>query len=296
MRLRIPLLAAICGAIILASAVDPASASAQGHVAVSVAPRHNVVVGVGVGFGGYYGPYYYRPYLYGPWYGLGYPWYPGYPGYYGYPYPYYGYYDNSGSLRLQVSPREAEVFIDGYFAGTVDDFDGVFQRLNVEPGDHNVELYLPGHRSVQRKLYLQPGKTTSVRLTMQPLAPGDPQPIRPAGTSEPSQIAPQGGGPARRPGPAQPGDRAPGVAPGDPIGPRDATYGSLSMRVQPGNAVVLIDGEKWEGPADEDRFVVQLSAGRHVIEVQKDGFRQYTTEVTVRPGETATLNIALTRQ
>ena len=60
--------------------------------------------------------------------------------------------------------------------------------------------------------------------------------------------------------------------------------------------MVLIDGERWEGPANEDRLVVQLSAGRHVIEVQKDGFRQYTTEVTVRSGETATLNIALTRQ
>jgi hypothetical protein len=281
-RLRIPVLALICGAILLASAVAPAPASAQGHVAV------------GVGFG-YYRPYYYRPYFYGPWYGLGYP---GYPAYYGYPYPYYGYYDLSGSLRLQVSPRETEVFIDGYFAGTVDDFDGVFQRLNVEPGDHDIELYLPGHRSVQQKLYLQPGKTAHVRLAMQPLAPGDPPPIRPEGASAPSQITPrQGGGPARRPVPTQrdPRDRAPGV-PGDPTGPRDATYGSLSMRVQPGNTVVLIDGDKWEGPADDDRLVVQLSAGRHVIEVQKDGFRQYTTEVTVHSAETVTLNIALTRQ
>ena len=34
-----------------------------------------------------------------------------------------------GSLRLKVKPREASVYVDGYFAGRVDDFDGMFQRL-----------------------------------------------------------------------------------------------------------------------------------------------------------------------
>jgi hypothetical protein len=33
-----------------------------------------------------------------------------------------------------------------------------------------------------------------------------------------------------------------------------------------------------------------------VIVVQKDGFRRYTTEVNVRPGETATVNVALSPQ
>ena len=31
-------------------------------------------------------------------------------------------------------PSEARVYVDGYYAGTVDDFDGLFQRLNVSPG------------------------------------------------------------------------------------------------------------------------------------------------------------------
>jgi hypothetical protein len=29
--------------------------------------------------------------------------------------------------------------------------------------------------------------------------------------------------------------------------------------------------------------------------VQKDDYRRYTTEITVRPGEATTLNVALTR-
>jgi hypothetical protein len=78
-------------------------------------------------YGGYYGGYYSYPFYFSVGVG-GYPYYPYY-----YPfYPYYGYaYDPSAHLRLQVTPREAEVFVDGYYAGTVDDFDGSFQAARV---------------------------------------------------------------------------------------------------------------------------------------------------------------------
>ena len=176
----------------------------------------------------HYPPYYYRPAYYYPRYyahGYAYPYYPvygfgvsfgigygfsagvgfGYPAYpygyyssaYPYPYPYYGYpatYDPGASLRLQVSPRETEVFLDGYYAGTVDDFDGVFQRLNVQPGNHELELYHPGHRLVQQSVLLQPGKTSNVKLAMQPLAAGEPEPARPVGSPPPP---PEGEAPPR---------------------------------------------------------------------------------------------------
>jgi hypothetical protein len=45
---------------------------------------------------------------------------------------------------LQVIPRETEVFVDGYFAGRVDDFDGRFQRLHIQPGEHELTLCLDG--------------------------------------------------------------------------------------------------------------------------------------------------------
>src|SRR5205085_662367 len=94
-----------------------------------------------------------------------------------------GYYGGGASLRLQVNPSNAEVFIDGYFAGVVDDFDGFFQRLDLAPGEHDIELYLPGHRSVHQKVYLQPGRTFRVKYTMPPLQAGDPEPVRPAATA-----------------------------------------------------------------------------------------------------------------
>ncbi len=77
----------------------------------------------------YYGGYY------DPWYG-------------GYPDPAAGQivYQNTdeGSLRLKIKPRQAEVYVDGYFAGIVDDFDGVFQSLKIEAGPHRIEIRAAG--------------------------------------------------------------------------------------------------------------------------------------------------------
>ena len=72
---------------------------------------------------------------------------------------------------MQVSPRQSEVFVDGHFAGTADDFDGVFQRLNIEPGEHEIVIYLEGHRPFSQRFYLQPGKSFNIKHTMEPLGP-----------------------------------------------------------------------------------------------------------------------------
>lgn len=284
MKPRSFVLFTVGAAVLLASAIQAAPADAQGRSAVRVAPRRSVVVR----------SYYYRPLFYDPWYRYGSPWYPD-PYYYGYQ----RYYDMSSSLRIQVSPRETEVFLDGYFAGTVDDFDGIFQRLNVEPGDHDIELYLPGHRMVQQRVYLQPGRSSNIKLAMQPLAAGEAEPVRPAGPS-PDAARRRSTGPVSRRGPDVTRDPRRrddiDVRDRDVASDANGDSGSLAIRVQPGNASILIDGEQWEGPQDDERLVVELSTGRHVIVVQKEGYRRYTTEVTVKPGDTANVNISLTPQ
>jgi len=62
-----------------------------------------------------------------------------------YPFPPYRYPNihADASVRLDVSPRDAEVYVDGYYAGVVDDFDGILQRLRVEPGQAD-PARLPG--------------------------------------------------------------------------------------------------------------------------------------------------------
>ncbi len=78
-----------------------------------------------------------------------------------------------------------------------------------------------------------------------------------------------------------------------PPQPRGGELGTLTLRVQPEDAVVTIDGERWDSPQGGSRLVVQLAPGAHRIEVKKDGFKTYTSTVQIRPGEPQTLNVSL---
>jgi hypothetical protein len=264
--------------------------------------------------GGYYRPYYrpyyyssfyypyYYPYYYGGFYspfyfsfgyGWGYPYYGG-AGYgYGYGYPPYYYgpvvYDNTGSARLQVTPRNTQVYVDGYFAGVVDEFDGYLQRLNVGIGEHELQLYLDGHRPFTQKVLFTRGGTVKLIHAMEPLGPGE-APVSPPKPVEP----PRGARPNRSPyGENQ------GTMPYDRQGPpprggQPSDFGSLLLRVRPGDADILVDGETWNAPEGQDQFVIELAEGPHRIEVRKNGFQTYSTTVRVRRGETVRLNVSLT--
>jgi len=123
------------------------------------------------------GYFYYDPYTwygYDPyWSGGGYPYYGG--GYYGGGYggsPYGGYRNGGryefGELRLQVDPRHAEVYVDGYFAGHVDDFDGIFQSLTLEDGGHKIEIVAPGFETLEVDIRILPGRKVTYRGALKP--------------------------------------------------------------------------------------------------------------------------------
>jgi hypothetical protein len=134
---------------------------------------------------GFYRPYYHRPYYYRPrlriGLGFGYPYdYYGYPYTYGYPaygygYPYgYGVPSSGyivagrpyGSVRIMDAPKDAEVYADGYYVGIVDDFDGVFQHLDLEPGPHRIEIRAQGHEPITFEVRVEPGQTVKIRVPM----------------------------------------------------------------------------------------------------------------------------------
>lgn len=127
---------------------------------------------------GYYGPY------------------GGYPSRYGYGYGYYGFgYDpfflggmyygapsysaggyssqhaGTGKIRLRVEPANAEVYVDGYFVGTVDDFDGMFQRLNLDAGPHRIQLRGEGFEAVEFEVFITQGETITYRGALKPQIP-----------------------------------------------------------------------------------------------------------------------------
>jgi hypothetical protein len=71
-----------------------------------------------------------------------------------------------GDVRLQVRPRDAAVYVDGYYAGIVDDFDGVFQRLTLEVGPHTLEIDAPGLEPRFFDIYVDPARTVDVRADL----------------------------------------------------------------------------------------------------------------------------------
>jgi hypothetical protein len=248
---------------------------------------HPIAPGGRPGYGGpYYGArgsyvfvggYYYDPF-YGP-----YPWWPA-SAYWGY----YPVFDYRAELRILATPREATVYVDGFYAGLVDDFDGTFQRLPLTPGGHRIELYLEGHRTVRRSMYLQPGSTMKIRETLVPLAAGEvaePPELAPAVPPPPEGTYTEPNGRAERalPPPARRGRTA------DAEG-----YGTLALRVQPAEAEVSVDGQRWLTSGNGE-FEIQLPAGRHRIEVTLDGFQRFSADVDVPDEGPTPLNISLTR-
>jgi hypothetical protein len=281
-------------AILFAGSAATTEAQGRGHVR----GRTTVIVG-----GGFYSPYYYDPFFfYDPWFG-GYQ-YPIRP--YGYG---YRYGEPEASVRLEVKPKEAEVFVDGYYAGVVDDFDGAFQRLNVPPGEHEIELWLDGYRTVRQKVYLTRDNTFKVKYQMERLGAGEapepkPQPIDPpqAGNQPRPPQPPFGRGPATRRMPPPDQMPPPPPPPDDPRAPQDGArgarrsngaYGTLAMKVQPGDAEISIDGEAWRGPGGQDRLTVEVAEGSHTVEIRKPGYRTYVTQIDVRRGQTTPLNVSL---
>ena len=118
-------------------------------------PRHRYPYGYGA-FG--LGYFYYDPYVWAPapaWY------------YNGYNYG-YGYGYEVGEIRLQVRPRHAEVYVDGYYAGQVDDFDGVFQSLRLEEGVYRIEIVAPGYFPLEFDVRIQGGRKINYRGELLP--------------------------------------------------------------------------------------------------------------------------------
>lgn len=110
----------------------------------------------------YRAPFGYRPYGYRPGWSASLYFGRPYRGYrYGSPYGYYSLVPGGsyGAVRIVDAPRDAQVLVDGYYAGVVDDYDGVFQHLNLEAGVHRIEIEAPGWPPIEFDVRIIPGET-----------------------------------------------------------------------------------------------------------------------------------------
>jgi hypothetical protein len=115
--------------------------------------------GWGPGFYGYWGPGWSG---YNPGYGPGYGYYPGYDG--------YGYDASGGSggsranrsqmgaLDLDISPSDAQVYLNGEYIGRVREFGGWGRGyLWLEKGTYDIVFYKEGFRTLARQVSIYPG-------------------------------------------------------------------------------------------------------------------------------------------
>ena len=112
----------------------PASASARGF-------GGHIVVG-GPFVGGYWGGPYWGGY-WGPYYGYG----PYWGGYYAFP--------NSGEIKLDTKVKDAQVFINGAYAGTTQED----KKMHLRPGNYNIQIREGGRTQFTEKVYVAAGKT-----------------------------------------------------------------------------------------------------------------------------------------
>jgi hypothetical protein len=117
----------------------PTSASARGF-------GGRVFVGGGYWggpyWGGYWGPY---AYGYGPYWGPGYSYWG--PGYYGYP--------AAGEIKLDTKVKDAQVFINGAFAGTTQEA----KKMHLRPGSYDIQIREGGKTQFDQKVYVAAGRT-----------------------------------------------------------------------------------------------------------------------------------------
>lgn len=236
-------------------------------------PERAVVIRGQVFIGGYF----YDP-LFGP-----YPWWTRQA----YPQWYFPIYDRRAEIRFRVTPKDTAVYVDGFYAGIVDDFDSTFQSLPLPPGGHRIELYLAGYRTTSHNIYLTAATTFKLQDTMQRLPEGavsepplqaPPVPIPPAGSYRAPRAAPL-------PMPPE------GARPGAPSVQAEG-FGTLDVRVLPLDAELAVDGQRWM-TSETGHYVLYLPAGPHHVQVSRPGHQSFSADIAIRDGEAVPLNISL---
>jgi hypothetical protein len=114
--------------------------------------RGGIVVAPSFSLRGWYGPYsWYGPYAYGPF------------------LPYESYpmaYSNVGEVKLKTNVKDADVFINGAFAGKA----AKLKSMSLPPATYDLEVRATGYAPFTSRIYVVPGKTLHVEadLTVAP--------------------------------------------------------------------------------------------------------------------------------
>jgi hypothetical protein len=223
---------------------------------------------------------------YSPWYS---PFYGGYAGYYSaYPGYYYGraYLPDVSFIDTDIQPEKTEVYLDGDYAGTVDDFDGFPQYLAIRPGRHMLTFKADGYKTVTKSVRVARGAVLQMDFSLTEGSGEEPVP----GKKEEEGIA--ASDPDAR---AESGEVRGRVEMAEAENSQEAGPGLIRLRVAPADASVYLDGEFIGTASRVSRLHgdLRLAPGEHRIEVVRPGYRAISRTVEVVAGDRLTLDLDL---
>jgi PEGA domain len=74
--------------------------------------------------------------------------------------------DATGELKIAATPSRAVVFVDGQYAGHVDEFDGVGKAMLLTPGQHRLRIALPGYLPFDTMVDLRPQQKLKIQTDL----------------------------------------------------------------------------------------------------------------------------------
>jgi hypothetical protein len=76
--------------------------------------------------------------------------------------------DITATLKLNIEPKRAAVFLDDKYVGHASEFGGKFRSMLISPGKHRIKVELPGYRTYDTEINLLAGQKTEVKTVLVP--------------------------------------------------------------------------------------------------------------------------------
>jgi hypothetical protein len=74
--------------------------------------------------------------------------------------------DVTATLRLNIKPKRAAVFLDEKYVGHAGEFGGAFRSMKISPGKHRIRVELPGYRTFDTEVNLLADQETEVKTEL----------------------------------------------------------------------------------------------------------------------------------
>lgn len=189
-----------------------------------------------------------------------------------------------GAMDLDITPEEAQIYLDGELIGTADNFDGFPEFLWLEEGTYDLVFYHPNYETIARQVTIYGGVVIDVDDNMKPGTGVRPEDLVSKSTVNRDERMRRE---RERQIEAERWERA---------RERDAV-GRLVLKVWPEDTALYLNGH-FLGTGDE---LSQLSAGliiapgKHMLEAVHPEYESEEITISVDPGERIDLEIELKR-